>query len=127
MKVRRVRFLRRACACVQADDEYRVRYYVPEERSLRTQARASVTRLPVPDAELVVHAHHDGWSDRARGEGRIGEVRKAAEGEAGRAGTWIHHAHTWASPSLLSSSMCSPTALRVQALLDVALLSLPFL
>ena len=44
----------------QADDEYRVRYYVPEERSLRTQARASVTRLPVPDAELAVHAHHEG-------------------------------------------------------------------
>ena len=36
----------------------------------------------------------------------------------------MHHARTWASPSLLSSAMCSPTALRIQALLDVALLSL---
>ena len=33
--------------------------YVPEERSLRIRARASVLRLPVPDAELVVHAHHE--------------------------------------------------------------------
>ena len=47
------------CTRVQADDEYRVRYYVPEERSLRIRARASVLRLPAPDAELVVHAHHD--------------------------------------------------------------------
>ena len=59
MEVRPVRVLRRACACVQADDEYRVRYYVPEERSLRIRARASVTCLPVPDAELAVHARHD--------------------------------------------------------------------
>ena len=47
------------CTRVQADDEYRVRYYVPEERSLRIRARAYVLRLPVPDAELVVHAQHD--------------------------------------------------------------------
>ena len=61
--------------------------YVPEERSLRIQARASVLRLPVPDAELAVHAHHDQENDSARREGRISEVRKAAEEEAGRAGT----------------------------------------
>ena len=34
--------------------------YVPEERCLIIRARASVLHLPVPDAELVVHAHHDG-------------------------------------------------------------------